>query len=42
MEFLSDTLLLNAYRKAIQLQLHEEFICLIEKEIERREIKVYK
>lgn len=40
MECLSDSLLLEAYRKAKELQLNDDFIQLIEQEIERRAIKV--
>lgn len=40
MECLSDSLLLEAYQKAKELQLNDDFIQLIEQEIERRAIKV--
>jgi len=38
MECLSDSLLLEAYQKAIELNLNKDFIQMIEKEIERRAI----
>jgi len=38
MECLSDTLLLVAYEKAMELNLNKDFIEIIEKEIERRAI----
>jgi len=38
MEYLSDKLLLEAYKKAIELNLNDDFILLIEKEINRRGI----
>jgi len=40
MEHLSDSLLLEAYKKAIDLKLNDDFIQLIEEELERRAIKV--
>jgi len=40
MECLSDSLLLEAYKKAKELQLNKDFIQLIEQEIERRAIKI--
>lgn len=40
MECLSDSLLLEAYKKAKELQLNKDFIHLIEQEIERRAIKI--
>lgn len=39
MELLSDKLLLETYRKAIQLHLDERFIELLELEIYRRNLK---
>jgi developmental checkpoint coupling sporulation initiation to replication initiation len=36
MKNLSDRLLIEAYFKALELQLEEEFISLIKKEIDRR------
>lgn len=38
MECLSDSLLLEAYQKAIELNLNKDFIQMIEEEIERRAI----
>lgn len=38
MEFLSDTLLIEAYEKAVDLNLNEDFIELIKIEIEKRSI----
>jgi len=38
MEFLSDTLLIEAYEKAVALNLNEDFIELIKTEIEKRSI----
>ncbi|NSL50252.1 sporulation histidine kinase inhibitor Sda [Calidifontibacillus erzurumensis] len=40
MRSLSDELLLESFYKAIELKLSPEFIQLIEKEIERRSLKV--
>ncbi|MFT8318316.1 MAG: sporulation histidine kinase inhibitor Sda [Sporolactobacillus sp.] len=39
MENLSDDLLIESYHKAKQYQLSEDFIDLIEKELERRKLK---
>nr|WP_307324380.1 sporulation histidine kinase inhibitor Sda [Evansella vedderi] len=39
MRYLSDALLLETYEKAQELKLSEEFISLIQQEIERRAIK---
>lgn len=36
MDFLSDTLLLEAYNKAVELQLNEDFISLIKEELVKR------
>ncbi len=36
MDFLSDTLLLEAYKKAVELQLNEDFISLIKEELVKR------
>lgn len=38
MEFLSDALLIEAYEKAIDLKLNEDFIELIKNEMEKRAI----
>ncbi|SET65630.1 developmental checkpoint coupling sporulation initiation to replication initiation [Salinibacillus kushneri] len=38
MEHLSDELLIESYYKACELDLSEEFIALIEKEIKRRSL----
>ncbi|AQX53673.1 sporulation histidine kinase inhibitor Sda [Priestia flexa] len=40
MRKLSDELLIESYYKATQLQLSPEFIQLIEKEIQRRSLKI--
>lgn len=40
MEYLSDLLLLEAYKKAKELKLHLDFIQMIEKEIDRRSLQV--
>lgn len=39
MRYLSDALLLETYEKARELKLSEDFINLIQQEIERRSIK---
>lgn len=36
MDLLSDTLLLEAYEKAVELQLNEDFISLIKEELVKR------
>lgn len=36
LDFLSDTLLLEAYNKAVELQLNEDFISLIKEELVKR------
>jgi len=41
MDYLSDALLVEAYEKAIELNLHVDFISMIEKEMDRRGIKVH-
>lgn len=40
MDYLSDALLVEAYEKAIELNLHADFILMIEEEMNRRGIKV--
>ncbi len=39
MDCLSDRLLMEAYEKAVQLNLNEDFIQMIEEEINRRAIQ---
>lgn len=39
MKYLSDELLIETYHKAIELNLSEDFIYLIQEEIERRSIE---
>lgn len=39
MNYLSDTLLLEAYEKAKELRLNHDFIEMIEQEIKKRSIK---
>lgn len=40
MEYLSDSLLIEAYYKAIELQLNDDFISMIKDEMEHRQIEV--
>ncbi|OZM57776.1 sporulation histidine kinase inhibitor Sda [Lottiidibacillus patelloidae] len=41
MRILSDQMLLDSYAKALELKLSKEFILLIEKEIDRRQLNVH-
>jgi developmental checkpoint coupling sporulation initiation to replication initiation len=41
MRILSDQMLIESYEKAIELKLSKEFIALIEKEINRRQLNVH-
>ncbi|RQW21476.1 sporulation histidine kinase inhibitor Sda [Bacillus sp. C1-1] len=42
MEQLSDSVLLEAYNKAKQIQLEEDFLAILEKELVRRDIHINK
>lgn len=41
MDYLSDALLVEAYEKAIELNLHADFIFMIEEELNRRGIQLH-
>jgi developmental checkpoint coupling sporulation initiation to replication initiation len=41
MRILSDEMLLESYEKSVELKLSKEFISLIEKEIDRRQLNVH-
>ncbi|WP_068677239.1 sporulation histidine kinase inhibitor Sda [Oceanobacillus sp. Castelsardo] len=42
MDYLSDHMLINAYHKAVKLELEKEFIELLVKEIEKRKLVTMK